>query len=84
MAWRGMSAAILAGCIAIGAVASMFGVSTKTLRRWDKAGTMQPAFRTAGNHRRYDRHDVLESMRHGQAGAANSTGNRRRSWRIAR
>ncbi len=43
-----MSAAIIAGCIAIGAVASMLGVSTKTLRRWDKAGTMQPAFRTAG------------------------------------
>ncbi len=70
MAWRGMSAAILAGCIAIGDVATMLGVSTKTLRRWDKVGTMRPAFRTAGNHRRYDRHDVLESIRHGQAGAA--------------
>ncbi len=40
VAWRVMSAAIIAGCIAIGAVASMLGVSTKTLRRWDKAGTM--------------------------------------------
>ncbi len=54
-----MSAAIIAGCLAIGSVASMLGVSTKTLRRWDKAGTMQPSFRTAGNHRRYDRHAVL-------------------------
>jgi putative resolvase len=73
-----MSAAIIAGCLAIGAVASMLGVSTKTLRRWDKAGTMQPAFRTAGNHRRYDRHDILAAMRHGHEGAAGKPGARSR------
>jgi len=54
-----MSIALIAGCVAIGAVAGMLGVSTKTLRRWDTAGKMKPAFRTAGNHRRYDRHAVL-------------------------
>jgi putative resolvase len=69
-----MSAAIIAGCLVIGAVASIFGVSTKTVRRWDKAGTMPPAFRTVGNHRRYDRRDVLESMRNGRAGAAGKHG----------
>jgi putative resolvase len=66
-----MSAAIIAGCLAIGAVASMLGVSTKTLRRWDKAGTMKPVFRTAGNHRRYDRHAVLDAI---QRGPASTTG----------
>nr|MDO8085218.1 IS607 family transposase [Candidatus Sigynarchaeum springense] len=60
-----MSAFIIAGCIAIGAVASMLGVSTRTLRRWDAAGSLKPAFRTAGNHRRYDRHAVLCSIQHG-------------------
>ncbi len=60
-----MSAAITAGCIAIGAVASMLGVSTRTLRRWDAAGSLKPSFRTAGNHRRYDRHAVLHAFRHG-------------------
>ena len=60
-----MSVAIITGCIAIGAVASMLGVSTRTLRRWDKAGTIKPAFRTAGNHRRYDRHAVLDEIQRG-------------------
>ncbi len=59
-----MSVAIIAGCLAIGAVASMLGVSKKTLRRWDKAGTMKPSYRTAGNHRRYDRHTVLAIRQH--------------------
>ena len=63
-----MSAAIITGCIAIGVVATMLGVSTRTLCRWDKAGTMKPAFRTVGNHRRYDRHAVLDTIQHGAAG----------------
>ena len=63
-----MSVAIIAGCLAIGAVASMLGVSTRTLRRWDKAGTMKPAFRTTGNHRRYDRYAVLDALQHGTTG----------------
>ncbi|HME55848.1 MAG TPA: MerR family DNA-binding transcriptional regulator [Candidatus Lokiarchaeia archaeon] len=63
-----MSVAIIAGCLAIGAVASMLGVSTRTLRRWDKAGTMKQAFRTAGNHRRYERHAVLDAIQHETTG----------------
>ena len=59
-----MSPAIIAGCIAIGTVASMLGVSTRTLRRWDAAGSLRPSFRTAGNHRRYDRHAVLHAIQH--------------------
>jgi putative resolvase len=58
-----MSIAITAGYLAIGVVASMLGVCTKTLRRWDKAGTLRPTFRTPGNHRRYDRHVVLHAIR---------------------
>jgi putative resolvase len=65
-----MSFAFTAGCLAIGAVAAMLGVSTKTLRRWDRTGTLQPAFRTAGNHRRYDRHAVLDAI-HGTVAGRN-------------
>ena len=57
-----MSIAITAGYLAIGVVASMLGVCTKTLRRWDKAGTLQPAFRTPVHHRRYDRHVMLRTI----------------------
>jgi len=57
-----MSIAITAGCLAVGAVAAMLGVCTKTLRRWDKQGLLRPAFRTPGNHRRYDRHAVLRVL----------------------
>ncbi len=46
--------------LSIGLTALMFGVSSKTLRRWDKAGTFVPCFRTIGNHRRYSRSKVLE------------------------
>lgn len=45
--------------ISIGIVAAMLGVCTKTLRRWDAAGILKPAFRTVGNHRRYERKQVL-------------------------
>ncbi|MBD3185754.1 IS607 family transposase [Candidatus Bathyarchaeota archaeon] len=45
--------------LGIGAVASMIGVCTKTLRRWDKSGRLKPSHRTAGNHHRYSRLQVL-------------------------
>ncbi|MHA1661241.1 MAG: MerR family DNA-binding transcriptional regulator, partial [Promethearchaeota archaeon] len=32
--------------LSIGLTAAMLGVSTKTLRRWDKNGKLKPAFRT--------------------------------------
>ena len=49
--------------LSIGVVASFIGVSTKTLRRWDKKGIFQSAFRTYGNHRRYCKRKVLEYIR---------------------
>ncbi len=39
--------------LSIGLTALMLGVTSKTLRRWDKAGTFPPCFRTIGNHGRY-------------------------------
>lgn len=45
--------------LSIGLTAAMLGVSTKTLRRWDKNGKLKPAFRTLGNHRRYERINIL-------------------------
>ncbi|MHA1359540.1 MAG: IS607 family transposase, partial [Candidatus Helarchaeota archaeon] len=38
----------------ISAAARYLGVCPKTLRRWDAARLVQPAFRTPGGHRRYD------------------------------
>lgn len=44
--------------MSIGSAASYLGVSVVTLRRWDKAGHLKPAWRTAGGHRRYDLADL--------------------------
>ena len=44
--------------ITISQAAKRLGVSTKTLRRWEKSGKLLPQ-RTAGGHRRYD----IESLR---------------------
>lgn len=40
--------------VRIGIAAKLIGVSTKTLRRWDKEGKLIPAIRTLGRHRRYE------------------------------
>ena len=48
--------------LSIGMCASMLGVCTKTLRRWDKKATLKPSFRTLGNHRRYERKRILKLM----------------------
>ena len=37
----------------------ILGVSTKTLRRWEKDGKISP-FRTPGGHRRYDKEQLLK------------------------
>ncbi len=34
--------------------AKYMGVSAQTLRRWEKAGKIKPAYRTEGKQRRYD------------------------------
>ena len=40
--------------ISISIAAGLLGISTKTLRRWDRERLFQPKFRTVGNHRRYE------------------------------
>jgi putative resolvase len=45
--------------LSVGAAAALIGVCTKTLRRWDGEGRFKAAHRTAGNHRRYARWQVL-------------------------
>ena len=42
----------------IGKTAQLLGVSVVTIRRWDKQGKLSSIFRTFGNHRRYDIHDI--------------------------
>ncbi|MFW6353912.1 MAG: IS607 family transposase [Verrucomicrobiota bacterium] len=46
--------------ISIGEAAIVLGVSVGTLRRWEREGRLSPAFRTLGNHRRYDLATVFE------------------------
>ncbi|MHA1733876.1 MAG: MerR family DNA-binding transcriptional regulator, partial [Promethearchaeota archaeon] len=40
--------------VRIGVAAAILGVCTRTLRRWEAAGKLLPACRTAGGHRRYE------------------------------
>jgi putative resolvase len=49
--------------ISTGDAAFMMGVCKKTLYRWEQSGKFLPAFRTAGNHRRYDRRVILILLR---------------------
>ena len=46
--------------ISIGKVSKYLGVSISSLRRWDLAGLLIPAFRTPGGHRRYTYSEVIE------------------------
>ena len=45
----------------IGEAAHLIGVSTKTIRRWDKAGKIS-CFRTVGNHRRIKLIEIQEEF----------------------
>jgi putative resolvase len=49
--------------LSTGDVARLAGVCTKTIRRWDKKGRLKPSHRTAGDHRRYSRMEVLVFIR---------------------
>lgn len=44
--------------------AKELGVSVDTLKRWEAAGTIPKAHRTAGGHRRYSEHDVEVIRQH--------------------
>lgn len=45
--------------ISISEAAEILGVSTGTLRRWDREDKLMPVARTEGNHRRYDLSAIL-------------------------
>lgn len=45
--------------ISIGAIADYYGVSTESLRNWERAGLIPEARRTPGGHRRYTRDHIL-------------------------
>ena len=45
--------------VSISVAAACFGVSTATLRRWEKQGKLIPHLRTLGGHRRYDSSQLL-------------------------
>jgi len=46
--------------ISIQEVSIILGVTTTTLRRWDKSETLQSDYRTIGNHRRYKLSKILK------------------------
>ena len=48
--------------LSIGLAATMIGVCTKTLKRWDKLNKLKPFFRTVGNHRRYNRSKIINLL----------------------
>lgn len=52
--------------LSIGAAAKFLGVSTSTLRRWERAGRLLPA-RTEGGQRRYDPALLRPGLLHGAA-----------------
>ncbi|MFX0116661.1 MAG: IS607 family transposase [Candidatus Hodarchaeota archaeon] len=58
--------------ISTGKAAMLLGVSPSTLRRWDAAKVLVPAFRTPGRHRRYQLAKLLEWANQGPKRAKNS------------
>jgi len=43
-------------------VAKFFGVTSKTLRNWDKDGFFKPFMRTPGEHRRYLGSEIMKKI----------------------
>jgi len=52
----------------------LFGVSTKTLRRWDNEGKLK-AYRTMGGHRRYKLTDKELEIKGGENSENNNESN---------
>ena len=48
--------------LSIGKTAKLFGVTTNTLRNWDRNDDFCSSFRTIGNHRRYDFQSIREYL----------------------
>lgn len=53
--------------LSIGGVCRLLGISLSTAYRRIKAGTIVPAFRTSGGHRRFERKNVVPDMKQGDA-----------------
>lgn len=51
--------------VRIGQAAKLLGVTPMTLRRWDKAGILQPRRMGVRGDRRYTRAQILEVLAHG-------------------
>jgi predicted site-specific integrase-resolvase len=50
--------------ICISEASLLFGVTTTTLRRWEKNVVFLPHHRTCGNHRRYSLTEILIKIGH--------------------
>ena len=60
--------------ISISEAAEILGVSTGTLRRWDREDKLMPVARTEGNHRRYALSDILVKAGKASAQQAQTVG----------
>lgn len=50
--------------VSIAVMAASYGVSTSTIRRWEREGKLKSAIRTLGGHRRYSISDLLGHHQH--------------------
>ena len=48
--------------ISIGTLCELLGISISTAYRWIKSGKIKEAFRTVGNHRRFDYHAIKQQF----------------------
>ncbi len=65
----GKKTTIMPEKLRIGQVARLLGVTTTTLRRWDRAGIFKATPIGTRGDRQYSREQVLDALRHGLGGA---------------
>ena len=53
---------VVARLLTSGELAKELGVSLRTVQRWVADGAIEPEFRTAGGHGRYDPESVREQL----------------------
>lgn len=58
--------------LSVGEAAELLGISTDTLRRWEKAGRIQSC-RTPTNHRRFELSEIMALLKTAEASTMTDT-----------